>query len=58
MLTVLGDPTDDEYESFIKWLPDGYDPEAFSVECANHGIRELQSGRGYAVSSGTPVAYR
>ena len=26
MLKVLADPTDDEYESFIEWLPENYDP--------------------------------
>ena len=46
MLKVLGDPADDEYESFIEWLPENYDPEAFSVESANERIQDMLTYRG------------
>jgi len=45
MLRVLADPTDDEYESFIEWLPENYSPEAFSVDSANEGIRDMLTYR-------------
>jgi hypothetical protein len=45
MLRVLNDPTDDEYESFIEWLPNNYDPEAFSVDSANEGIQDMLTYR-------------
>jgi hypothetical protein len=45
MLKELADPSDDEYESFIEWLPENYDPEAFSVDSANEGIQEMLTYR-------------
>ncbi len=41
MLRVLNDPSDDEYESFIEWLPENYDSETFSVDSANEGIQDM-----------------
>jgi len=45
MLKVLNDPADDEYESFIEWLPKNFDPEAFFVDTANAWIQEMLTYR-------------
>jgi len=34
-LRVLGDPDDPEHEEICEWMPEAFDPEAFSVKQAN-----------------------
>jgi len=38
MLEVLAGPREQDYESLIEWLPNGWTPEAFSVDEANSRI--------------------
>ena len=41
MLKILADPTDEEYESIIDWLPENFDPETFSVDSADRRIQHM-----------------
>ncbi len=41
LLTVLKDPTHPEYDGFINWLPDGFDPYHFSVETVNTELKKF-----------------
>ncbi len=44
MLEVMKDPKNDEYETYLDWLDDDFDPEAFDLEEANDGLHEMNLG--------------
>jgi hypothetical protein len=42
MLEALRDRTHPEHDEYIEWLPEGWDPEAFSLDAANALVKAMQ----------------
>jgi hypothetical protein len=49
MLEVLADPTDEEYNVFVEWIGDEFDPKAFDLQAANEALAALRNGRAMPV---------
>jgi len=45
ILEILKDPTHEEYESYLEWLPDGFSPEFFDVAETNAELNEIDVWR-------------
>ena len=41
LLEAIGDPKHEEYEEMRDWVGEDFDPEAFSVEVVNSGLKSL-----------------
>ena len=41
MLEILNDPENEEYEIYKEWLPEDFDPDAFSVEAVNEMLQRV-----------------
>lgn len=39
---VIQDPEDEEHESMLEWLGDGFDPEAFDLEEINEELKQIK----------------
>ena len=44
MLEILKDPDHEEYESYLEWLGEGYDPEYFNIEEINELLKQDNFG--------------
>ncbi len=42
MLEILKQPEHEEYESYIEWLEDEFDPEYFDKDAVNQGLRRMR----------------
>jgi hypothetical protein len=40
-LEAIGDPTQEEHESYLEWVGGDFDPEAFDLEETNQRLREI-----------------
>ncbi|MCJ7702903.1 MAG: plasmid pRiA4b ORF-3 family protein [Anaerolineales bacterium] len=41
-LEIMKDPAHDEYDSYIEWLGDGFDPEEFDIEEINQVLQRIK----------------
>ncbi len=41
LLEVLKNPSDSEYESWIEWLPEGFDPQVFPIDKVNKELKKF-----------------
>jgi hypothetical protein len=39
---VIKDPEDEEHESMLEWLDEGFDPEAFDLEEINEELKQIK----------------
>ena len=42
LMQIIVDPTHEEYEDLIEWLPSAFDPDAFAVETVNRRLHSVR----------------
>jgi len=57
IMAIIQDPSHEEYETYRDWLPEGFDPGAFSVSRTNDELGKIEAWREMAEDGLEHVAY-